>query len=434
MGKNKQMFKLFVVLFFSTAFIFSFSHFGAKAFEKMSNADGKYSEGTTVGSLDVSGKRPDEALAMLEEKYVNWVKDTSMDMQYGEKTTSFDLNLFALDAKTTVASIKEGQNNAIYLSVEKEQVEEQLQTLFPQMKLADYDLEKLTQSLNASAANFQTGSHSFNLYNDFLLADRVQKDAVISSATVEIPNFTNLQTVIDKNIKMDIPENGTVSLLDFAKKNQIDNGETLNVLATGIYKAVLASNFTIVERNISSHLPNYAMLGFEAKVDPAKMIDLAISNPNKSNYSIEFHIDNGLLKVTIKGQKLLYDYKITTKDEQKLKPKTIVQYSPELSPGKKKIQTAGEEGLIIKVYREVYQGEQLVRSEKISEDYYPPVYQVEIQGIPAASQQQTSTATTNQASVDNSTSVTDTSNQAQSTTNGEQQESDIWGKPNEQPK
>ncbi|MCH6266688.1 G5 domain-containing protein [Neobacillus citreus] len=434
MGKNKQMFKLFVVLFFSTAFIFSFSHFGAKAFESMSNADGKYSEGTTVGSMDVSGKTPDEALSLLEEQYVNWVKDTSMEMQYGEKTASFDLNLFALDTNTTVASIKEGQSNPIYLSIDKEQVEEQLQTLFPQMKLADYDLGKLTQSLNEKAANFQTGTHSFNLYNDFLLADHIDKDAVINVATVKTTNLSNLQTIIDKNIKMEIPENGTVSLLEFAKKNHIDNIETLNVLATGIYKAVLASNFTIIERNISIHLPNYAELGYEAKVDPAKMVDLAISNPNKSNYSINFQIDNGLLKVTLKGQKFLYDYKITTKDEQKLKPKTIVQYSPALSPGKKKIQTAGEEGLIIKVYREVYQGEQLVKSENISEDYYPPVYQVEVQGITAANEQQTSTATTNQTSIDNSSSSTNTSNQAQSTATGEQQESDIWGKPNEQPK
>ena len=66
MGKNQQMIKLFVVLLFSTAFIFSFSHYGAKAFEKITNADGKFSDGTTIGALNISGKTEDEAKSLLE--------------------------------------------------------------------------------------------------------------------------------------------------------------------------------------------------------------------------------------------------------------------------------------------------------------------------------------------------------------------------------
>jgi len=58
------------------------------------------------------------------------------------------------------------------------------------------------------------------------------------------------------------------------KKNE--KAELLNVIATGIYQAVLPSNFSIVERNIGSSLPNYANLGFEAKVNPRNNTDFII--------------------------------------------------------------------------------------------------------------------------------------------------------------
>ncbi|MEY2192663.1 hypothetical protein AB7942_07960 [Neobacillus sp. BF23-41] len=137
MGKNQQLIKLFVVLLFCTAFIFSFSHYGAKAFEKITNVDGKFSDGTTIGALDVSGKTKDEAKSLLEEKYVAWLKDTSIELQYREKTAPFDLNQFSLESEQTVDSIKDGEKNPAFITVDKKQVEEQLHILFPQLITSD---------------------------------------------------------------------------------------------------------------------------------------------------------------------------------------------------------------------------------------------------------------------------------------------------------
>lgn len=262
MVKNQQMIKLLVVLLISTAFIFSSSHFGAKAFESLSNADGKFSEGTTIGSLDVTGKTPDEAISLLEEKYVNWVKDTSMELQYGEKTAPFDLNQFDLDSTTTVASIKEGQSNPVYITVDKSQVEEQLQALFPQIKIGEIDLDKLNHSLNETALLFEPGAHTFNIYDDYLLAEIINKDAVINTSVIhlnEIPG--ELEKSIKKQSKIEITAEKQFSLLAFAKEQGITDSKTLNILATGIYQAILPSNFTTIERNIGNTLPEYANLG-----------------------------------------------------------------------------------------------------------------------------------------------------------------------------
>ncbi|WHY84885.1 G5 domain-containing protein [Neobacillus novalis] len=442
MGKNQQIIKLFIVIFVSTALIFSFSHFGAKAFEKITNVDGKYSVGTTIGPLDVSGKTKGEAISMLEEKYVDWLKNTSIELKYGEITSPLDLNHFHLDSKQTIDSLKEGQKSPVSIIVTKSQVKEQLQILFPQLETSTFDLEKLTTSLNTQASLFESGEQSFNLYNDFLLTNQTKKDTIISDAIVtmkEVPD--DLATIIENNPTIEIKEESTFSLLDFAKKHKVGDSSSLNIIATGIYQAILPSDFSIVERNISSSLPDYAPLGFEAKVNQNEQVDFVIANPKKAKYFLELQLENDKLRVILKGEEFLNNYKINKKDEQSLKPKTIVQYSPQLLPGKTKIQAKGADGQIVKVYREIYQGNQFIKSELISEDYYPPIYQVIVQALARYEQGTPQTS-------DTSGSIVDTENNSQSnddsnsignktSTNSDevqQDDSNLWGKPNEQPK
>jgi hypothetical protein len=444
LGKNQQIKKLFVVLFFSTAFIFSFSHYGAKAFEKITNSDVKFSNETTIGSLDISGKTETEANSLLEEKYVDWIKGTTIELQYGEKIAFLDLKQFHLDAKQTLDSIKDGQKNPASITIDKSQVEEQVEILFPQIKSSDINLEKLTSGLNETASLFEAGSHTLNLFEDYLLAQHIKNDVVLNTAVIELKEVPDgLQSVIENNPSIEILEESPFSLLGFAKKHKIADSEALNIVATGIYQAVLPTVLAIEERNISSSLPDYAALGLEAKVDQSKNTDLVIANPNKAKYKLELQLDNRSLTVTLKGEQFVYNYKITTKDEQKLKPKTIVQYSPELLPGKKRVQNKGSEGIIIKVYKDVYQGNSFIKSEYISEDYYPPSFQVEVHGLAGSGQSSTepSGTTDTQTGTDNNGQATEPANTSgnQLPTNSENSQqdsvdSDLWGKPNEQPK
>jgi hypothetical protein len=435
LGRNQQLIKLFVVLVVSTAFIFSSSHFGAKAIEGLAKVDGKFAQGTTIGTLDISDKTKEEAVNLLEEKYVEWVKEIAFEMQYGDKTALFDVNLFELDSNATIAAINDGQKNTATITVDKTIVSEHLKGLFPLLKTEDMDWEKLTQTLNQTASLFESGAHSYILYPDYLLVDRIQNDTVISEAVVQMDNAPGeLLSIVNQTPTIEIAADGTFSLLAFAETNKLTDTQTLNILATGIYQAVLASNFEIVERNLSTSLPSYAKLGFEAMINQEKKADLVVNNPNKGNYFLEIQLDNNQLKVTLKGQKLLYNYKLTSKDEQKLSPKTIIQYSTSVKPGKTKVETNGADGLIIKISRDIYQDSQFIKSDFISEDYYPAVYKVEIHGLAAGTQAPatangTTTPTTNTGTTSTTTPETNSSGTDQQTT-----ESDLWGKPNEQPK
>lgn len=445
MRKKQQFLKLFIVLFFSTAFIFSFSHYGAIAFEKFSNADGKYSEGTTVGGMDISGKTESEAAALLEKQYLEWLKNVKFEFQYSELTVPFDPNLFYLDLETTVHSIKDGQQNQVFIDIDQVNVEEQVAIHFPQLNSEEIDINKLKTDLTAQASKFTNGAFVFNINQDYSLSND-NKDVIISEAIIKLTDVPmGLETVVEKNPEIKIAEGANFSLLEFAKNQKIEQSSVLSVIATGIYQAILPTNFSIIDRNISNVLPDYTGIGFEARVIPEKNADLVFTNPNKSAYTLELNFVNDELRVSLKGEKLLYSYKIIKKDEQQLKPKTIVQYSPLLKPGKTMVKNDGTDGIFVKVYRDIYQGQLLVKSELISEDYYPPVYRVEIHSL-AGSQQRSSTpvggqaaSASNASTESNSSTVTDpngsqTSQTTSTTQQDDNSDDDLWGKPNEQPK
>ncbi|MDQ6599830.1 G5 domain-containing protein [Bacillus salipaludis] len=438
MGKNQQFIKLFIVLFLCTGFIFSFSHFAAKAFENLTNADGKYSNGTTIGLIDISGMSESEVVGLLKNRYSDWVKNAKINLQYNEKSAGIDLKEFKLDSSTTISSIKNGQSNPIFVTIDKSKAEEQIQILFPQINTKGVDLDKLTNSLNETGSKLDKGPYSFDLYNDFSLPGTHDTVDVVSRTTLNLNVVPiDLQDLLNLTSKIEIPGESEFSFLEFAKKQHIEEFPSLNIMVTGMYQTILHTNFSIVERNIGSKLPSYASLGNEAKVDDQSKADFIIKNPNKGKYTLEFKLAKKHLTVTLKGEKLMYSYKITKKNKQELKPKTILQYSPLLLSGQTKIQTKGENGRIVKVYRNVYEGDQFIKTDLISEDYYPPVYRVEVHGL-AGSTQGTSSASTGTADNETDSSTSNDSNENQSITSDSTQkssnDSNLWGKPNEQPK
>lgn len=277
-------------------------------------------------------------------------------------------------------------------------------------------------------------------------ASEPASETVLSEAAVNLGETPeDLPAFIQTVSKIEIPAQANFSLLEFVKKQKLGtmNSDSLSMIATGIYQAILPTNIAIEERNIDNTVPAYANLGFAAKADTAANEDLAFNNPNNTNVTLYFQLNNNILTVTLKGKKLTYEYKIAAKQAQQLKPKTIIQYSPLLAPGQIKVMNPGGNGQTIKIYRETYQGAFLKENELISNDYYPPEYRVEVHALinnqqaasGAESTTQTSTVTntvqTNQAnqtsSGDQSTTSADTSSQ---TTN----DSDLWGKTNEESK
>jgi hypothetical protein len=162
------------------------------------------------------------------------------------------------------------------------------------------------------------------------------------------------------------------SLLAAFKERQLQTNspDALGALATGIYAALLKTNFIILERSTSRTLPPYATLGIEAKVLPDGP-DLLIKNPNDSSYRIYLEWYDGVIYTFITGKEFDNSYRIVKEDSREIAPRTIGQFGA--------IGTSeGKPGFYAKIYREMFNANnEAVKKEWISDDYSAPVHRVE---------------------------------------------------------
>jgi hypothetical protein len=225
---------------------------------------------------------------------------------------------------------------------------------------------------------------------------KIEEEIILNQSIIKMKNIPiDLQTFLENVSQIEISSESTFSMLDYLTEKKLNNlnSDTLSLIASGIYKTILPTNFSIMERNIGNQLPSNISLGYEAHLNVDSHEDFVFTNPNKGKYSIQLSMVDNALIMTLKGAKFPYQYKITT-DIQSFKPKTIIQYSPILATGKVSVTTPGKEGNLVKVYREIYQSDQLLKKELVADDYYPPVYRVEIHSLTVPNHDQ-STETTN---------------------------------------
>jgi hypothetical protein len=205
-----------------------------------------------------------------------------------------------------------------------------------------------------------------------------KKTVVASTKIIISPEESKVFTKSLKN-KNDwtISKFSQFSLL--SNKNELSSLLTdhhLSLLSSAFYKAILATNFEIVERHTGLHPPENIELGFEAKIIQDEM-DFIINNPNDTDYVVNIIITDHELMVELVGSPLLYRYDVMIEEKTSFPPKSIVQFDPKLPFGTSEVMEKGKDGYLLKIIRvkQDRNGKDLER-EFISEDFYPPVHQV----------------------------------------------------------
>ncbi len=150
-------------------------------------------------------------------------------------------------------------------------------------------------------------------------------------------------------------------------------------------------------------------------------------NPNDRAYTFEWKMEGDRMQVTLIGPPFIYQYALKTDPIEYYDPKTIVQYSALLKPNEKRIKEEGKKGMLIRLYKEVYdRNRTLVETVLVSEDFYPPIHRVEVRGLRSETSE-TPNESPNESPASNESS---TPNETPSTELTEQE--DIWGNENEQ--
>lgn len=442
--EKKGRIKLIAIMVSCTAFIFSFSHFGVLAYDSIMHKEAVFTEGTMIGTVDVSDKPSYDAVRLVDEQLTSWLNGTTIQLQYKEKQADLHVASFQFDIQQSVTNAQDGMKNRVEAALDSE-INTILTAAFPGMNIADVDTDKLQQELLAIAAFQQTGHYTFNLA-EYTIAGTDYKSEMINQVVINLENSSFKGDIVANLGQLTMGAKADFSLLEQIGGTVGNTVDTLNVIASAIYELVLPTNFSIRERYISNELPAYVKLGYEAKVSNAQKMDLIIFNPNDSDYHIILEYKNTSLVATLKGVSFNNKYKIVEKEKETFKPKTIVQFNSQLNPLQKVVKTAGKQGVSIQIIREVYDDKgKLLKTEEISKDFYSPIHRVEVHGLisdlHADSQQNESnpdsnnsqqTENANAANKDGETQLpnSETTEQAQI----QDTDNALWGKPNEQSK
>jgi hypothetical protein len=433
--RNQQVLKLFLVLVLCITYIFSFSHFGAQAYDSVMKQNDQFTEGTKIGSLSVGGKSYNEALKLTDEQLTKWLNGTVITLKFKEQSNELDLSNFMFDIENTVSQAKQGQENPVI--VELNSLEDSLLNLTPSLTVDTVDIETLQSKILQGAKTLEAGNYEIRI-DEYMVNEDFDELSIVSEAIIQSEHTNNeLDLFVDKSIEI-------VPVSQFSLLNYVESeiGEvssfSLSKIATALYKVILPTNFDIIERHISRELPEYAELGFEAKADIDLKNDLVFSNPNEFSYFIDFVKKNDSVHVYLRGIKLLNSYKITPDEKETFKPKIIRQFNPQLGPTEIKVKVEGKVGQLIKVYRE-HLDEQgaLLKKELISEDFYPPIHQVEVQGLIISEESASPSSNSNEGeAVDSPANTLDPNNTSNNPPedSDSMKESDLWGKENEIPK
>jgi hypothetical protein len=449
--KKQQLVKFSLILSVLSIFIFSFTYFGTDIFSARTSAKQAFSENTTIGSYDVSNKSKEEARTYIQSKVDSWLTTANIRLVYKGQNYPVETTSFVFGVEDSISSATNGAQNELYVKWE----EKALNTLnLPSSIMAKLDTEKLTIKMQESA---QTLIPEIEIkLKDFLPAE---DSVMISNASVKLSSDVDSE-IMEELVPIEVLPDSIFSLAAYANENGQANvsASTFSLIGSALYKALLQSDITIVERHISSQLPKNIELGYETKVDFSKNLDLKIYNPSDTSYKIEFNLNGQELEAVVTGTPPIYEYKITATGKQEFKPRVINQYSPLLKQGQKSVQTEGKAGLLIKINREIYgENGELLKTEFISEDFYPPIHRVEVLPLAPAVIQADSDSTSGSDTVtvprveqnDSTPGQTSGTNPTVPASDVEQQQPNdnqanddehgtddggLWGKPNEQPK
>jgi uncharacterized protein (UPF0248 family) len=371
------MIKIFAITSLSIVFLLTSYYGSIYAYDLIKSEvlgiEEKYTDQTKIGPLNVSGHTKTSATQLLKNKVVQWKNNSTITIVETDGTVlSVPTTLVNIDVPATINALQNGQQNEIVVSAPN--LTNEISTIYENSTFVDIDAlaQDVLAKVKVMAVRIELNASNYVIGDGNI----VVAESVVTNFNKD--NFLDLW-VASLNNKV-IAANETTSLLTLLKSEgtEIVDSESLSVIATALYMALLNTNFDILERHIGSSLPTYASLGFEAKVVPDKL-DLAFRNPNPENYVFQVYEDNNVLNVSIVGPRLPYRYVVSIKGKQQFKPKTIIHFSNSVKENEVRIKNEGQPGYLCTIYRSAFdEADNLVSQTLIAEDFYIPVHRVEV--------------------------------------------------------
>ncbi|KGP90965.1 hypothetical protein N780_02810 [Pontibacillus chungwhensis BH030062] len=371
--------KFFMYLLAMALFIYGFSVGGAFAYDVVMAGPKTYEEGTKVGGVSVDGLTRPEAENALKTRVQEWLNLHPVEMLTEEQSIVLSEEFLTVDVADTLDNLEEGTVNPLSVRFNRAALEGQKEAFGEEV----YDhllLDQLTADIKSQAEVLSDKSLTYSVY-DYVSSGTESLFSVIAEYNQKIPDGSDVFTYTNELDGLVIEPKSNVSLLEQVNDVPLQNQTALNVMASGLYGAVLQTNFDIIQRHISQHLPAYAEKGREASVNLSEGHDFVFFNPNESSYKIQFEVSEETLTVQIVGYPISREYEVLIQNEREIEPRTIIQYSAFATGAE--VQREGETGIAYDVFREIYnQNNEAIDTEFITQDYYAPVHTLEVRAEP----------------------------------------------------
>ncbi|MFC7373010.1 hypothetical protein ACFQPF_15325 [Fictibacillus iocasae] len=377
----KRFLQLFGTIGLSSFFIFSTSTIASQLYSN-TFAEKKLGMGASVASVSLENLTKEEAATLLQGKIEKWRSSSEVVLIHNEERKNLPLDAWQFQPEE---SIQAGRSQPLKTELNENLVKEALQTFSDPNLEKVLDMPLLLNHLKQSGSQLTEGTIEVQL-GDFL-STAIEDDIVVSEIALPLKGEYRLLTdyVAGLNgFKINGGESFSLRQALEEVKMTPQISPDLNALAEGIHRAALTTNFSIVERHTSRELHVEDMLGYEVSMDDEER-DLILHNPNTGTYELSLVVVDQVLSVSFVGVPFPYTYK-TIVEKKTFEPKTIVQFSKELSSFNSiSLKEEGREGYLAAVYRISYDnGGRKTDKVKLYEDFYPPKHRIEERGYPLA--------------------------------------------------
>ncbi|WP_027409474.1 VanW family protein [Anoxybacteroides tepidamans] len=372
--------KLFLAIVVCTVYLTGFSQAAPLVYQTFFVKSDGFASGTMIGPVSIAQLEKNDAMEAVQKKINEWTASVHMKMVYQEKAEEIPVPLFSFRVEQSIDQAVGGHRSPLVVQLDDKLLSTLLDQLISPTLKSSLNQEQLKRDLLAIASQLQTNPPALDLAN-YVVAQKGAQSTPISEATMAALGDSRAEVIawIRAHREIEMKGKSVFSLASYFADNA--SPEAMSMIGTAIYEAILPTNFTIVERHTSRTLPSGLPLGYEVKADP-NMRDFRFYNPNASAYVLRFQPAGSGFHVSLLGLPFAYKYVVKTSDVEYFAPKTIVQYSPLLKPGERQRKQEGKQGMLVKVKKEIYdEHNRFVRSEVIAEDFYPPVYAIEVRGL-----------------------------------------------------
>ncbi|MDF0726756.1 VanW family protein [Cytobacillus sp. S13-E01] len=379
--RNLRELKLLAAIIFCTSYIFSFSQLGAFAYESVFSPGNSFEEGTMIGPINVSSLTKEEAIKKIENEILDWEAKTQLYIKNKENDKVINTSLFSFSVIESVSNAQDRSVSPLLVAISDEHYTAVLKDIADDSLRENLDVDKLQSDLEKVAENLQTGEFTFQLLN---YGKNKEKNEIVSESIVATTAYHDeISKFINRINTIKVPPRSQVSLLEMIGDDELPgySPEALSIIASGLYKAVLATNFEIIERHYSRNLPTYAELGYEARILPENN-DFVFYNPNTTEYTFQLELFKDRLYTSITGVPFIFGYQVIIDTIQAFEPRTVLQYKSTVSIGEVVVKEAGTKGFLIPIFRlTLDESFDIIEKIKIAEDFYPPIHRVEIHSL-----------------------------------------------------